>query len=101
MARGITPRRPARTGRHEGIRGAAAGKQRARGDVLPKMSLAKARKTKTGRVGTGPRPIRVEPIAAVPKSSSPRAAKGYNPLALERVQEILQRLDQLYPTVTC
>jgi endonuclease III len=101
MARGITPRRPARTGRHEGIRGAAAGKQRARGDVLPKMSLAKARKTKTGRVGTGPRPIRVEPIAAVPKSSSPRAAKGYNPLAPERVQEILQRLDQLYPTVTC
>lgn len=27
--------------------------------------------------------------------------KGYNPLAPERIQQILERLDQLYPDVTC
>ena len=37
------------------------------------------------------------------QSSSPnrRPRKGYNPLAPERVAEILKRLDQLYPDVTC
>jgi endonuclease-3 len=29
------------------------------------------------------------------------AGKGYNPVAPERVQEILKRLDRLYPDVTC
>jgi endonuclease III len=30
-----------------------------------------------------------------------RANKGYNPLAPERISEILKRLDQTYPDVTC
>ena len=30
-----------------------------------------------------------------------RKGKGYNPLAPERISEILKRLDQLYPEVTC
>jgi endonuclease-3 len=30
-----------------------------------------------------------------------KAAKGYNPATPERVSEILKRLDQLYPDVTC
>jgi endonuclease III len=36
-----------------------------------------------------------------PKSSPSNPAKGYNPIATERVQEILKRLDQTYPEVTC
>jgi len=35
------------------------------------------------------------------KSNPTRKTKGYNPLAPERIAEILQRLDQLYPNVTC
>lgn len=35
------------------------------------------------------------------KSKVSRARKAYNPLAPERIQEILKRLDQLYPDVTC
>jgi endonuclease-3 len=34
-----------------------------------------------------------------PTSSKP--AKGYNPVAPERIGDILRRLDQLYPDVTC
>ena len=33
--------------------------------------------------------------------TSPTKAQAYNPLAPERVAEILKRLDQLYPDVTC
>ena len=37
------------------------------------------------------------------KAASPKGKKqaGYNPLASDRVAEILKRLDQLYPEVTC
>jgi endonuclease-3 len=38
----------------------------------------------------------------VPKKPPVRkSAKGYDPVAPERVAEILKRLDQLYPNVTC
>jgi endonuclease-3 len=74
MPRGVVPRRPAKTGRHEGARVA--------------------------------RPVRTPRTAA---TSSPAGRAGsfvptrskYNPLAPERVSEILKRLDQLYPDVTC
>ena len=80
MPRGMTPRRPARTGRQEGTGHAAARKRAARPAHGP-----------DGR-GT-----------PVPTScgGSPSAQKAYNPIAPERVQEILQRLDELYPEVTC
>ena len=35
------------------------------------------------------------------RAKTARATKGDNPLAPERVAEILERLDQLYPDVTC
>src|SRR5271163_5085991 len=43
------------------------------------------------------------PDAARAKGKAPRdrSLKGYDPLAPERVSEILKRLDQLYPDVTC
>jgi endonuclease-3 len=43
-------------------------------------------------------------IAAPKKAAAKRkaaTAKGYNPLAPERVNEILKRLDQRYPAATC
>ena len=74
MPRGITPRRPAKSGRHEGLRA-----------TPPNAAKPNQRQKK------------VKLLA----SQSTRPAKGYNPTATERVSEILKRLDQLYPGVTC
>jgi endonuclease III len=75
MTRGVVPRQPAKTGRHEGKR-------------IPAAPL-----TRPGRA-RAPVPPRVA-------EKSTANAKGYNPVARERVGEILKRLDQLYPDVTC
>src|SRR5580704_4984711 len=75
MPRGVTPRQPARTGRHEGTRA-----------IRPVKTSGKAAATslRSGRAGS---PVRTR--------------SKYNPLAPERIAEILKRLDQLYPDVTC
>jgi endonuclease III len=39
--------------------------------------------------------------ATATRSKASRAGKAYNPLAPERIHEILKRLDQLYSNVTC
>jgi endonuclease-3 len=86
MARGIVPRQAAKTGRSEGARVA--------------RSLKKSRKAgglRPDRRGQTPGSTRSKGSAA--KAGS--AGKGYNPLAPERIGEILARLDQLYPDVTC
>jgi endonuclease-3 len=44
---------------------------------------------------------RGEAPAAAPKSRKAGTTPAYNPLAPERIAEILKRLDQLYPDVTC
>src|SRR3984893_12624701 len=80
MTRGITPRQPARTGRHEGIR------RRKPGNLALRMA----------RTGESARPHKDRAT----KARKPRS-KAYNPTAPERVQEILQRLDSTYPDVTC
>jgi endonuclease III len=77
MPRGRTPRQPARTGRQEG-----AGAARPSAKAAPKTLSAKT----AGR----------RKSAAVLKT-----AKAYNPIAPDRVDEILKRLDHLYPDVTC
>jgi endonuclease III len=83
MARGITPRQPAKTGRHEGARRASHAKP-------IKAAKAPARLSKQAKAKPSAKPS--------PKKSS---LKGYNPVSPERVSEILQRLDQTYPDVTC
>ena len=83
MPRGLVPRQPSRTGRQDKAR------------VVRKKAASDA------RVGTGDL-ARPAPEGRQ-KSKSPAAGKlkGYNPLAPERIAEILKRLDQLYPAVTC
>ncbi len=87
MPRGVTPRRPARTGRHEA-----------------------AKVGKKDRVGTGAlaRPGRGKASAPAPKprkkavaSFKSASARAYSPLAPDRIAEILKHLDQLHPDVTC
>jgi endonuclease III len=78
MVRGVVPRQPAKTGRQEGAR--AVGKM-------------KAKAGKTGRARAF--------APTWPGKSRQKAQARYNPLALERIAEILKRLDALYPDATC
>jgi len=89
MPRGVVPRQPARTGRQGKVRVARA------------LSPAKSNQGAVGRIKNNPN----LPKASVPSKKSGakagKAAKGYNPIAPERVTEILKRLNDLYPDVTC
>ena len=92
MARGVMPRRPAKSGRHEGV----AGKQ----SRVQKSSPASIKKPYSP--SKTPKSIG-KSIAKTAKNEAATVAKtkGYNPVAPERVSEILKRLDELYPDVTC
>jgi len=84
MVRGVSPRQPSKSGRHEGAPAVSRGQQSRgtsrqpkRASELPSnLSQGARRKSKAGK-------------------------KAYNPLAPERIREILKRLDQQYPDVTC
>lgn len=86
MVRGVVPRQPAKTGRHEGSR------------ALPRSGQMKgvSRQVQSGKPGFPQRKS---------KASSSRyrktRSKGYNPVAPERIKEILKILDATYPEVTC
>ena len=84
MPRGVTPRRPARTGKHEGARKATVPRNLSGGNLTRVVSA---------------RPLKNAKPPAIPRSSP--KLKGYNPTSPERVSETLKRLDQLYPNVTC
>ncbi len=80
MVRGTIPRQPAKTGRHEGARRVPK--------PLPPPRQKNPPLPKSGKGG-----------APTSKGGTPRAK--YDPLAPERVREILKRLDELYPKATC
>ena len=80
MARGVTPRRPSRSGRHERARGLNH-------TLPPGKRLASAAK-KTGA-------SKVPPASVIAKGAS------YYSTSPQRVAEILQRLEATYPGVTC
>jgi endonuclease III len=86
MARGVTPRQPAKSGRHEGTRKTAATRKSTR---LP--ATAKRKSSKTGAPGT------------LSKAAKPATGKraGYNPIAPERVAAILTDLNHMFPEVKC
>jgi endonuclease-3 len=88
MARGVSPRRPAKSGKQAGagrVVGGATKKAagRANGRMAPAFPKVKR--------------------AAKKASPAKKAGKSgaYNPLAPERIQGILKKLDQLYPEVRC
>src|SRR6266496_2418914 len=79
MPRGNMPRQPSRSGRQEGVRNKRL--------PLPKISSNRATTlSKTVRAGGSTRPTR---------------ASGYDPLAPQRIRQILEGLDRLYPGATC
>jgi len=89
MARGVIPRQPAKTGRHEGAR-----KVELRTAKLPQDG---------GRSKRNALPV-ARPKTKVAKVVGPKSGKapvGYDPLAPERVSEIIKRLEATYPGATC
>ena len=99
MARGLTPRRPARTGRQDRV--ARAPLRQAGGRLTAK---AVGKQSDRDLPTRGSKPLD-DPASARRKKTAPisKAASkpGYDPLAPARIAEILKRLDQLYPDVTC
>ena len=81
MARGVVPRQPARTGRQDRV-------QKARVSSTPSAKVPASAKPR-------------QKAAPKPAPAGAKKLKGYNAVAPERVAEILKRLDQLYPAVTC
>ena len=86
MPRGTMPRRPSRSGRQDKVASAPA---------RPKISTAK--------VTPAPKKPAAKAAQSATKASrkTPTATKRYNPLAPERVNEILKRLDDRYSEATC
>jgi endonuclease III len=91
MARGVAPRQPARTGRQDRVTKTRVEKT---GLAKPPVTAARSRKSLTP-------PAQKSKAIPKTKAGSASTVKGYNPVAPERIAEILKRLDQLYPDVTC
>jgi endonuclease III len=92
MPRGVMPRRPAKTGRHEGARLKSSAIAVPTGPSKgPKVAAKSHRNSVSAKA----------PKKATPTVAKGGALKGYNPTSPERVAEILKRLDKLYPDVTC
>jgi len=83
MARGIVPRQPSKAGRHTMAKMSRGGSRMPKATASPMRKEAKTVALKNARPSNGKPP------------------KGYNPIAPERVNEILKRLDVTYPNVKC
>src|ERR1700733_7882002 len=110
MPRGRTPRQPARSGRQDRVTRAPV--TQTQGSLAPtKSAPSKARGNKDARGGTMARVATAAASTSLGQASGSSSrdkalsvSKGkksgrYNPLAPERISEILKRLDQLYPDV--
>lgn len=84
MVRGVIPRQPAKAGRQEGRRS------------VPRGSQSRGSSREMSR-----KPTRFKPVRGSSQAGKRAKRAPYNPVASQRIQEILNRLDQLYPDVTC
>ena len=92
MPRGVIPRQPSRSGRQDKVSNGPLRAKLKTNRVAPvRKRVAKVAAPIAARIGAPKRP-------ATTKATT---VKGYNPLAPERVNEILNRLDQRYPGATC
>ena len=88
MARGMVPRQPSKSGKQAGAKRVGPAASSRSKSKLPESRPDKTKKTEKL---AGP--------AGDSRGHTP--AKGYNPVAPERVKEVLKRLDATYPDVTC
>lgn len=90
MPRGMEPRRPSKSGAQQGAK-----------LVRSATPVPKVKSPATGaKKAAAVRPTKPATKPA-PSAKGIRPPKGYNPLAPERVQDILTRLDATYPNVKC
>ena len=93
MPRGVTPRQPSRSGRQDKV------------SSKPLRAKVKANRVVPVRKRVAKVAAPIAARIAAPKKPAPKTraitVKRYNPLAPERVNEILRRLDQRYPDATC
>ena len=85
MPRGMMPRRPSRSGRQDKV---------ASQPVRAKERIAKQAPTARGPANAAKPSTKLQRKAAI-------AGRDYNPLAPERVNQILERLDERYPAANC
>jgi endonuclease III len=83
MARGNTPRQPSRSGRQEGVRKPSR--------PLTKTSPARAVATRAKSKSAGVKTPKVPP----------KQKSANDPIAPERVRQIIEGLDRMYPGATC
>src|SRR6266545_1269814 len=83
MPKGQLPRQPSKLGKQAGVKPVRGG-QRPLTNSTPRAP----------RSGASPK-------AGVSRKSSTKLPKGYNPVAPDRIAEILARLDARYPNVKC
>jgi endonuclease III len=95
MSRGTTPRQPARNGRQDRV---ARALLPAKASERRKNLLSEAMHAPSRKLQPVPKKQKTVVSTAKPRSARPQR---YNPVARERVAEILKRLDQLYPDATC
>jgi endonuclease III len=109
MPRGITPRRPSRSGLHTRAHVAQAPSPVRKTARPGRTRVAQPRGPQRAPRGGVEASPAVHPVARARNAvaSKPQAIgkgktePGYNPVAPERISEILKRLDERYPTATC
>jgi len=87
MPRGNMPRQPSRSGRQDGVRGKKLS--------LPKTSPTRGARKRKMQAGGGARPTQTA------QKAGGKTPSGYNPIAPERVRQIMEGLDRMYPDATC
>jgi endonuclease-3 len=107
MPRGNVPRQPSRSGRQEGARKSkgALTKKSPTPKLTPKLKSASAKNAAARASGRASTP---GAKALLPKKKSASGVRDaaspvstYDPVAPERVRQIIAGLDQMYPNVTC
>lgn len=100
MPRGTMPRRPSRSGRQDKVGGAPLRPNLKKVAPILKTVARKGAPIVSSAAGhsTKSKPAK---SAGKPAGKTAAAPKGYKPLAPERVNEILKRLDDRYPAATC
>jgi endonuclease III len=109
MARGNMPRQPSRSGRQEGARRAGAplkgaplkGTQSLQGRNAKNASARPTAGRAPLNAGKAPKAVALKKKSASGAGDAASRVSTYDPLAPDRVRQIIAGLDQLYPNATC
>ena len=95
MPRGNTPRQPSRSGRQEGARRIKANASKSATSTRAVVAAKRLSSAKS------PSALPPNKKSVPPRKDAASRASTYDPVAPERVRQIIATLDRLYPEVTC